>query len=201
MNFLLVLGKYMGLAEKQTHVSVALFSATRDNPYHHRIAFNDFYVFDDFLANVSTITFPGYGTTASTRALDRSLSDMFQASNGMRDNAPLTLIFLTDGQCNAGGCLDDEFKRLKRVFFGRSIKVIGIGVGLPDNHPGMDEIGLLTDHRRSTNDFAQLYSPDFALKLELCQGSHTCVLYTSSSKILLFALGRYNALNIHSYFS
>ena len=185
MNFLLVLVKYMGIAEKDTHVSVALFSDSADNPYHHQIAFRDFTVFDDFLAEVSTIEYPSYCCdTASTRALDRSLADMFQASNGMRDNAPLTLIFLTDGQCNAGGCLDDEFKRLKRVFFGRSIKVIGIGVGLPDNHPGMDEIGLLTDHRRSTNDFAQLYSPDFALKLELCQGSHTRLLYTN--KVLCF---------------
>ena len=177
MNFLLVLVKYMGIAEKDTHVSVALFSDSVDNPYHHQIAFRDFTVFDDFLAQVSTIEYPSYCCdTASTRALDRSLADMFQASNGMRDNAPLTLIFLTDGQCNAGGCLDDEFKRLKRVFFGRSIKVIGIGVGGGAN---MAQIGWLTDNTRSTNQFAELYSPDFALKLDLCQGSHTRLLYTN----------------------
>ena len=176
MNFLLVLVKYMGLAEKQTHVSVALFSATVGNPYHHRIAFNDFYVFDDFLANVSTITFPGYGTTASTRALDRSLTDMFNARNGLRVNTPQTLIFLTDGACGSGGCSQTDFERVKRAFSGRSIKVIGIGVGGGAN---MEQIGWLTDHTRSTNEFAELYSPDFALKLELCQGINTCVLYTN----------------------
>ena len=174
MNFLLVLGKYMGLAEKQTHVSVALFSATRDNPYHHRIAFNDFYVFDDFLANVSTITFPNYGTTATTRALDRSLADMFNARNGLRVNTPQTLIFLTDGACGSGGCSQTDFERVKRAFSGRSIKVIGIGVG---GGADMGEIGWLTDHTKRADDFAELYSPDFALKLELCQGSHTRLLY------------------------
>ena len=176
MNFLLVLVKYMGLAEKQTHVSVALFSATVDNPYHHRIAFNDFYVFDDFLANVSTITFPGYGTTASTRALDRSLTDMFNARNGLRVDTPQTLIFLTDGDCRTGGCSQTDFERVKRAFSGRSIKVIGIGVGLTANHEGMKELGWLTDIVRRTDEFDDLYSPNFALSLDLCQGSHTSIL-------------------------
>ena len=76
MNFLLVLVKYMGIAEKDTHVSVALFSDSANNPYHHQIAFRDFSVFDDFLAQVSTIEYPSYCCdTASTRALDRSLDE------------------------------------------------------------------------------------------------------------------------------
>ena len=183
INFLLILVKYMGLASDGTHASVALFSNNPNDPYHHKIAFNDFSDIDGFLKNVSTITYPQYITTASTLALDRSLKDMFKAGNGMRGNIPKTLLFLSDGGCRHGNanpnpviCREPEFKRLNAVFSRRNIKVIGIGVGLTANHEGMKELGWLTDIVRRTDEFDDLYSPNFALSLDLCQGSHTLVL-------------------------
>ena len=181
INFLLILVKYMGLAADGTHASVALFSDNPNDPYHHQIAFNDFWDIDGFLEKVSTITYPQYKTTASTLALDRSLNDMFNvANNGMRENKPKTLLFLSDGRCSHGTaepnpvlCRQPEFERLKEVFSRRNIKVIGIGVGLTVNDPGMEQLGWLTDIVRRTDEFDDLYNPNFALSLDLCQGSPT----------------------------
>ena len=60
--------------------------------------------------------------------------------------------------------------------------MFGVGVACGFGVVGganMAQICLLTDNTRSTDDFADLYSPDFALKLDLCQGSHTKLLYTN----------------------
>ena len=181
INFLLILVKYMGLANDGTHASVALFSDNPNDPYHHQIKFNDFWDIDGFLKKVSTITYPKYETTASTLALDSSLNVMFNVGkNGMRENKPKTLLFLSDGMCGHGInepdpvlCEKPEFERLKEVFSRQNIKVIGIGVGLTVNHEGMEELGWLTDIVRRTDEFDDLYNPNFALSLDLCQGSHT----------------------------
>ena len=164
MNFLLILVNYMGIAVRDTHVSVALFG-----PYELRIGFNNFTDIDSFLANVSTIAYPLLGTD-TTNALDMALTNMFQPINGMRDNVPQTLVFLTDGQC-VGGCTDAEFLALRNRFFDRDIQVIGIGAG---NRVNMDEIRLFVQPDRDfeARRFDQLYDRQFALNLELCQGSY-----------------------------
>ena len=172
MNFLLVLVKYMGIAEKDTHVSVALFSNGAGDPYIHQIAFNDFWDFDGFLTEVSDIEYPAYPLTATVLALDRSLDDMFNTNNnGMRGNIPTTLIFVTDGACVTGGCADSEFQRLSGIFQRRSIQVIGIGAGVQVN---MAEIRLLVQQGRAfeARNFDLLYDRQFILDLELCQGNY-----------------------------
>ena len=182
MNFLLILVRYMGLATDGTHASVALYSDTAINPYRREIRFDEFTDIDAFLDRVSDITFPDFGTTASTNALATSLTDMFNVNiNGMREDVPLTLVFLTDGECRhrppESICTEIRFQNLREDFRGREIEVIGIGVGLDENEPNdenaLRQIGWLTDNVATTNDFAELYSPDFALNLDLCQGSHT----------------------------
>ena len=182
INFLLILVKYMGLSNDGTHASVALFSDNPNDPYHHQIKFDDFWDIDGFLEKVSAITYPKYENTASTLALDSSLNVMFNVrNNGMRENKPKTLLFLSDGGCSHPGvndpdpvlCEQREFERLKGVFSRQNIKVIGIGVGLTANHDGMEELRWLTDIVRRTDEFDDLYNPNFALSLDLCQGSHT----------------------------
>ena len=97
---------------------------------------------------------------------------MFQPINGMRDDVPQTLVFLTDGDCrpiNDPNCEERVFRDLRTTFEGREIQVIGIGVGA---NVDMVEIGWLTDQTFRARRFDLLYDRQFALDLELCQGSY-----------------------------
>ena len=175
MNFLLILANYMGIAERGTHVSVALFSA-----YDRRIMFNDFWDIDGLLGAVSNIAYPN-GHTATTLALSMALTGtdldgvgtgdtaMFQPINGMRDGVPQTLVFLTDGQCGGANCEEIDFLGLRTTFEDREIQVIGIGAGA---NVDMGEIGWLTDQAFRAQRFDLLYDRQFALDLDLCQGSY-----------------------------
>ena len=173
MNFLLILANYMGIAERGTHVSVALFSN-----YDRRIGFNDFWDIDGLLGAVSNIEYPS-GNTFTTNALNMALTGltapdqaMFQPNNGMRDDVPQTLVFLTDGDCRPIGdpnCEETVFRDLRTTFEDREIQVIGIGAGVNVN---MREIGWLTDQVFEAERFDRLYDRQFALDLELCQGSY-----------------------------
>ena len=173
MNFLLILANYMGIAERGTHVSVALFSN-----YDRRIMFNDFWDIDGLLGAVSTIEYPS-GNTFTTNALNMALTGltapdqaMFQPNNGMRDDVPQTLVFLTDGDCRPIGdpnCEETVFRDLRTTFEDREIQVIGIGAGA---NVDMVEIGWLTDQVFRAQRFDLLYDRQFVLDLELCQGNY-----------------------------
>ena len=178
MNFLLILANYMGIAERGTHVSVALFSN-----YDRRIGFNDFWDIDGLLGAVSTIEYPS-GNTFTTNALNMALTGMDLAGNGngdmamfqpvnfMRDDVPQALVFLTDGDCRPiddPTCAESVFRDLRTTFEDREIQVIGIGAGANVN---MREIGWLTDQVFEAERFDRLYDRQFALDLDLCQGSY-----------------------------
>ena len=181
INFLLILVKYMGLSQDDTHVSVAFFSEgnTLDSCFRLDIRFNQFSDFDDFLATVSTIEYEGWDFDAPTWVLQRSLTDMFNVvGNGWRDDVPSTVIFLTDGGCvgTLCPCGQIDLEGVSRDFLNRDIELIAIGVGVNVDTRLLEWLTGPHGNLRLIDEFEALYNPDFALQLDLCQGSRTLVL-------------------------
>ena len=181
INFLLILAKYMGLSQDDTHVSVAFFSEgnTLDSCFRLDIRFNQFSDFDDFLAEVSDIRYEGWLFDAPTWVLQRSLTDMFTVGNGWRDDVPTTVVFLTDGGCDCGGCAvpcdQIALEGVSRDFLNRDIELIAIGIGVAVDTTLLEWLTGPHGQLRLIDEFEALYNPDFALQLDMCQGSRTLV--------------------------
>ena len=179
INFLLILVKYMGLSQDDTHVSVAFFSEgdQLDTCFRLDIRFNQFSDFDNFLATVSDIRYEGWRYDAPTWVLQRSLTDMFTVGNGWRDDVPSTVIFLTDGGCEGTlcPCGQIDLEGVSRDFLNRDIELIAIGIGVNVDTELLEWLTGPHGHLRLIDEFEALYNPDFALQLDMCQGSRTLV--------------------------
>ena len=180
------------------HASVSLFSsegkywsvekgkwAKNMNPHAElKIKFSDYMVFSNpdapmnsFEEGVNALPYWG-GQTRIDKALEVARKDMFQESNGMRPDAPKTLVFITDGvqtSCynnlweksttRPKPCMDIE--PFLAYFREQKIRLIAIGVG------GVDKAALLKlvedpSDFHLAEDFNVLLSDSFIKSVTVC---------------------------------
>ena len=113
-----------------------------------------------------------YGGTDITRALRFSLDNMFQTSNGMRDNVEKVALILTDGK-DSDDNNQDDYKDVKKRFVDRNIQLLVIGVGGPDV---VDESKLKClvqnpDYLFLPKDFDDLQELTSLIGSKICEGT------------------------------
>ena len=162
-DLILVVAKDLNITEDGAHVAVAVFSdsATLD------IQFSDFTDYHSFEEEVIKLQHPGGGTDTLS-GFNIALNQMFDESTGMRADVPKTLIYLTDGVCNADNCDINEFARLGNLFRNRKIMTIGIGIGEDIND---EEITAFVDESNyyKKKSFNQILTKRFRRGLLLCE--------------------------------
>ena len=189
LNLVLVLTQNIGLSQEGAHASLAIFSGTG---YDQQNVFTDGQDLASFQNTLQEVEFPGGGTPTRV-ALQGVLDDMFTLDSGMRTDAPKTLLFITDGQCNDCAtpctperpCVNDNnndndnddttgndngeeiLGNLRAEFAAIEVTVIGIFIG--QNPVNEAQIQFLTDRFVPALNFDELYAPDFPREIGICR--------------------------------
>ena len=163
-DLILVLAKDLNITEDGAHVAVAVFSdsATLD------IKFSDFTDYHSLEESVIKLHYPEGGTNTLS-GFDIALNQMFDESTGMRADVPKTLIYLTDGKCNARYCDDiNEFARRGNLFRNRNIVTIGIGIGEDLNDQEISDFVEESNYYKKKS-FNQILTKRFRRSLLFCE--------------------------------
>ena len=181
LNLVLVLTQNIGLSQDGAHASLAIFSGTG---YDQQNVFTDGQDLASFQNTLQDVEFPGGGTPTRV-ALQGVLDDMFTLDSGMRTDAPKTLLFITDGQCNDCETLctidqpcvngditgndngEEILGNLRAEFAAIEVTVIGIFIG--QNPVNEAQIQFLTDRFVPALNFDELYAPDFPREIGICR--------------------------------
>lgn len=173
-DFVKKLAQVINISPAGGHAAVTIFSSNIEGNHSHpaaelKIKFSDHNMFSSFKKAVNGLPYWG-GLTRIDKALDVARKEMFHQSNGMRPNAPKTLVLITDGQQSG---LD--YTELAKSFRKDKIRVIVIGVGDVNTEELLDLVDLDSDLHLA-KDFDALLKGSFLKSITLCGGMLLCII-------------------------
>ena len=168
-NFINVLAAEIEISKKGPHLAVTTFGRYSEL----RIPFSRHESLSSFIQDVNSIPPARSSATDMIDGLNRALNDMFIERNGMRRDAPKTLIFMTDGICTPPtSCFDSFFIEVKQKFIDRRIKIIGIAVGNTIRESQIKSILEDSKNYYHLASFSLLTQKSFVRSLSVCDGMY-----------------------------
>ena len=167
-EFLLKLIDELHPRPEGAHVSITKFSYLTVTP----INFNS--IQDEYLIKetIKNLNFTNGGATLTHWTLDDQLNDVFNETNGMRNdsNIPKNLVVITDGACN---CKDHHLKERRDKFKSRGIRIIAVGIGGKENATDFRKhLHLLTDNKADVHEAASFGDlKKFVENVSYCTGN------------------------------
>ena len=190
-DFVLSITKSLGIAEDGAHVALTTFHGSASL----RIKFSDHTNYTSFEKAIYALPDKLGGSTNTFAGFNVTLNEMFTELNGMRKDAPHTLLYMTDGECfhisgrypngsaiiPLGSCSDSEFHQWKERFDEKDVKRYGIGVGTSINVTEI-EMFVGTDNIFQANTIGEILSPEFLRNLSVCDGNLFLFAYNNEKK-------------------
>ena len=121
-----VIKKIANIANFTTNGSHGAFMLFNNTPTEPIITFDDIASVDQFNKKVDEVNEDCFGGTNITRALNHSLSKLFDYPNGMRDNTEKVALLITDGSDRND---NDTYDEMGQKFKEQDITLIVIAVG------------------------------------------------------------------------
>ena len=192
-DFVLSISKSLGIAENRAHVALTTFN--RDASL--RIKFSDHKNYTSFEKAINRLSDKLEPSTNTFAGFEVALNEMFTELNGMRRNAPHTLLYMTDGKCYPiqgwypngtvilppGSCLESGFKDWNERYNEKKIKRYGIGIGQGIN---VQEIEwFVGDNVFSKNSMGDILTPQFRRNLSVCDGNSFISTYNNKLNIFI----------------
>ena len=178
-TFVEKLAQAINISPAGGHAAVTIFSA-RSRKYRIRkdaelkIKFSDYTTFynpdrplNSFKEAVNTLPYWGGGTRIDS-ALNLALNEMFQTSNGMRQDVPKTCVLITDGKQSRR--YTRRYARLARKFQKAKIRMIAVGVGKVNKRDLRKLVGS-SSNLHLAKDFDALLKDSFIKRITVCNGT------------------------------
>ena len=176
-EFVYLMAKAINTSPKGGHVSVMKFNDRSSLIY----KFSDTQHFSKLHSKLNAeqrLWESRYAGTNIDLALNMSLYEKFQVSNGMPPKSPKTLVFITDAvQTNPWPPTYPNYPAWKKMFMEAGIRVIAIGIDTKVQKLNTDQIDHLLSLVNSTEDvyhlkdYNRLLNDEFIKSITLCKGN------------------------------
>ena len=168
-ELILLISKSFGIAEEAAHVAVTTFH----NYSRLVIKFSDHKNFSSFEKDVYAMNndLSSEGPNALV-GLEVSFKEMFDEQNGMRQDVPNALFYMTGKKCSQEEdqiCPKSEFRQWRKKFLKRNISLFGIGVGNDMSYQNEMELLVGNNFYRQRN-ISHLLTAEFRRNLAHCDG-------------------------------
>ena len=160
IEFVKKLAEKINLSPDGGHAAVTKFNGNADLI----IKFSDHYSLPPFESAVDAIASPSGGTNIGL-GLSVAYNEMFQVSNGMRLDAPKTLVLITDGRGGTG-----NLATWKATFEAAGIRPIVIGIGNNINAAVLANLVSSPSDLHLSPNPDDLLTDEFIRNITLCDG-------------------------------